>query len=113
MAHHSFGEVITLDFPYSHHRSGKKRPALIISQDGEGDIVVARITSKPKSLPSDLFQQDWNAAGLNAPSYLRLSKLVTIEEADILSIIGKLSSTDRERALEANIDFARSHRHSY
>jgi len=110
MASHSFGEIITLDFPYSHHRSGKKRPAMIVAQDAEGDIVVARITSRPKSLPSDLFLQDWNKAGLNTPSYLRLSKIVTIVEEDILSSIGHLSESDRSNAYEANIQFARSHR---
>jgi mRNA interferase MazF len=106
---HVFGEVITLDFPYSHHRSGKKRPAMILVQDGEGDIIVARITSKPKSLASDIFLQDWKEAGLNAPSYLRLSKVVTIEETDILSSIGRLSERDRSRAFETNIEFAQSH----
>ncbi len=109
MARHSFGEIITLDFPYSHHRSGKKRPAMIIAQDLEGDLIVARITSKSKSLPSDVFLRNWKKAGLNVPSYLRLSKVVTIEEVDILSMVGRLSEDDRSRALETNIAFAQSH----
>ena len=110
MTRHSFGEIITLDFPYSNHRSGKKRPAMIVAQDAEGDIIVARITSKPKTLPSDVFLREWKVAGLNVPSYLRLSKVVTIEEMDILSIIGRLSEEDRSRALEANVEFSQSHR---
>ncbi|SRR5581483_5201077 len=108
MAKHSFGEVITLDFPYSHYRWGKKRPAMVLAQDAEGDILEARITSKPKFLPTDVFLAEWKAAGLNTPSYLRLSKVITIEEGDILSIVGSLSDADRFKALEANIAFARS-----
>jgi mRNA-degrading endonuclease toxin of MazEF toxin-antitoxin module len=110
MSIYSFGDIITLDFPYSHHRSGKKRPAMIVAQDGEGDMVVARITSKVKMLPTDISIRDWSASGLNVPSYLRLSKIVTIEEGDVLSHIGKLSEFDRTQAIEANIRFAVSHR---
>src|SRR5438046_1767053 len=110
MATHSFGEIITVDFPYSNYRSGKKRPAMILAQDGEGDIVIARITSKPKSLQTDIPIRDWKAAGLNVPSYLRLSKVVTIEESDILGYIGRLSDTDQATAFEANLRFAQSHK---
>lgn len=59
-------------------------------------------------IPCTIRTNDWQSAGLNAPSYLRLSKLVTIEEADMLSVIGVLSESDRSRAFEANIRFARS-----
>ena len=110
MAEHSFGEIITVDFPYSNYRSGKKRPAMILAQDLEGDIIIARITSKLKSLDTDISLRDWKRAGLNVPSYLRLSKVVTIEESDILSHVGSLSEFDRSKAMEANIKFAQSHR---
>ena len=82
---------------------------MIVVQDAEGDIIIARITSKAKSLPSDIPIRAWKAAGLNVPSYLRLSKLVTIEEVDILSRVGHLSEYDRSTAYEANIKFAQSH----
>ena len=57
MTNHAFGEIITLDFPYSHHRSGKKRPAMIVAQDAEGDIVVANTKklSIPPQKPLDFF----------------------------------------------------------
>ena len=109
MAEYQFGDVVTLDFPYSNFRSGKKRPAMVIAQDAEGDLIVARITSKPKDLSTDISIRDWQNAGLNVPSYVRLSKLVTIEPSDVLSRPGRLTLEDRKSGYSANRSFAESH----
>jgi mRNA-degrading endonuclease toxin of MazEF toxin-antitoxin module len=110
MTEYHFGDIITLDFPFSHQRSGKKRPALVICMDPDKDLLVARITSKPKPLQSDVTIRDWQEAGLNVPSFVRLSKLTTIELTDVLSFVGRLSDFDREQVFNLNVNFARSHK---
>jgi len=41
----TFGDIVLLKFPFTDGISFKKRPALIINDYDDGDIIVCRITS--------------------------------------------------------------------
>lgn len=41
-----FGEIVLLRFPFTDEKKFKKRPALMLIDTVDGDIVVCRITSR-------------------------------------------------------------------
>ncbi len=43
-----FGEIVLIRFPFSDSSEAKKRPALILKDTEDGDVIVNRITSKIK-----------------------------------------------------------------
>jgi len=79
---------------------GKKRPAVILSEDDEkGECLILGITSKykdksPQIQAKRLPIQDWEVAGLNMPSYIHLEIIeMNVKNIDIIPI-GKLSERD-------------------
>jgi mRNA interferase MazF len=72
------GDVILLEFPYS-GAGGKHRPALVLLDTGDSDVVVARITSQAGRDAFDITINDWKEAGLKLPSIVRIHKLATLE----------------------------------
>jgi mRNA interferase MazF len=51
----AFGDIVLLKFPFTDGNSFKKRPALIINDFNDGDIIVCRITSKIYNTDKDVF----------------------------------------------------------
>lgn len=49
-----FGEVVIISFPFSDSSETKKRPALILKDTNDGDVIVNRITSKIKDTSEDI-----------------------------------------------------------
>jgi mRNA interferase MazF len=94
----SFGEVVVLPFSYTDLQSEKRRPALVLLDSDDGDILVARITSKKNVSPFDIPIQSWREIGLIVPSFIRMHKLMTIEKNLIIKSLGYLSSSDLEQA---------------
>ena len=101
MASYKFGEVVLVDFPFSDRNAEKRRPGLVFSQDPHGDLLVARISSKSAELPTDVVLADWKDAGLNIPSTVRLLKLTTMHESQVLRRLGKVSGIDRRSVIDA------------
>ncbi len=95
MPSYSFGEIVILPFSYSDLRDSKRRPALVILDSEDGDVLVAKITSKKIESLFDLPIQEWKSAGLNAPSFIRIHKLLAIESDHVVRRIGKLVELDR------------------
>ena len=94
-------DVVIVPFPYSDSPKSKRRPALVVSGsdqfDGDtGHSVCAMITSANNpSWPLDVVIKDLKAAGLPAPSVVRM-KLFTIDHQIIKNKIGMLSPKDQE-----------------
>jgi mRNA interferase MazF len=74
---YQFGDVLLLSFPFTNLVGAKRRPALVILDTGDGDIVVARITSQVYETEFDAFLEDWQRAGLMLPSVVRIHKIAT------------------------------------
>jgi len=47
------GDLVLVAFPYASGSEAKKRPALVILDTGDADVVVARVTTQTASTPSD------------------------------------------------------------
>lgn len=88
-----FGAIILTNFPFTDLTSVKRRPALVISTDNERrtDVVVAYITSVPRSAPDIVPILATPGTGLKVPSMVRFDKIATIS-TDI--IVGRLGNAD-------------------
>lgn len=86
-----FGDVVLLKFPYTNGNSFKKRPALIINDYNDGDIIVCRITSKIYNSSYDVPIDEWKKSGLKLPSVIRVHKIATLEKELVESCIGKIN----------------------
>ena len=105
-------EVVTVPFPFTEKAQVKRRPALVLSSHAAfgrkaGHSVMAMITSAQNPpWPLDVPISDLNAAGLPAPSVVRM-KLFTLDHRFIIAKRGKLSEKDRKaagRALKSALD---------
>jgi len=90
------GELVLVAFPYAAGSQVKKRPALVILDTGDADVVVARVTTQAVTTPSDVGLKNWRLAGLRAPSTVRLHKLATLEKTLVTARLGSLSRGDSQ-----------------
>lgn len=89
-----FGEIVLLAFPYTDNSAIKKRPALVLLDTGDGDLLVARVTTQSFPSPHEITLQDWEAAGLLTPSFVKANKLATLRTSLVEQKLGKLSEAD-------------------
>lgn len=101
MTNYQPGDLVLVAFPFVGGTQTKQRPALVVLDTGDADVVVARVTTQLHRTPHDVVLSDWKAAGLAAPSIVRLHKLATIEKALIRRPLGSLRSADRQRVSRA------------
>lgn len=97
MTNYQPADIVLVAFPYVGGTQTKNRPALVILDTGDVDVVVARITTQIYQTPYDVPITDWQGAGLLAPSVVRLHKLATLEKALIRRRLGHLQSTDHQQ----------------
>ena len=89
-------EVVLIRMQFHQAAGSKIRPALVLLDPGDEDFVAAPITSQPRASEFDLVVADWQTAGLNVPSMVRVHKLTVLAKADIVRRLGVCSSADRE-----------------
>src|SRR5690554_6811272 len=91
-----FGDIVLLKFPFTDGKSFKKRPALIINDYDDGDIIVCRITSQIYDTTNDHYLDNWNDAGLKLPSVIRVHKIATLDKSPVELRIGKLDKISKK-----------------
>lgn len=64
MANYKLGEIVLVKFPFTNNLGFKKRPALIIKDTNDGDVIVCRITSKLYDSSYDIELKNWSKNGL-------------------------------------------------
>ena len=101
MPTYSFGDVVLAEFPFADELEMKRRPALVVSEDEDHDLILLRITSKIRHTETDVMLHEWSEAGLRLPSVVRLEKVVTSNESYVIKRLGTLSHSDALRALSA------------
>ena len=77
------------------------RPALILADTGDDDIVVARITTHQRRDSFDVSVNDLPQASLNRSSVVRPHKLATIKRNRVNRKIGTLSDSDLGRVKDS------------
>jgi mRNA interferase MazF len=88
------GEIVLLPFPFTGAPAVRRRPALVLLDTGDADVVLARITSRPPRTPFDVQIVEWRRAGLLIPSVVRLDKVATLEKRNIEQRLGMLTVND-------------------
>ncbi len=88
-----FGAIVLTDFPFTDLTAAKRRPALVVStnNDRRRDVVVAYITSVPRSEIDAVPIDPMPGTGLKVPSMVRFDKIATVSR-DI--IVGRLGFAD-------------------
>lgn len=95
MTTYEVGDVVLVAFPQSGGEPRKRRPALVILDIGDADIVLAPITTRERVGLGDVRLQEWQESGLLRESWVRLAKVACLEKRDIARRLGHLSSKDR------------------
>jgi mRNA-degrading endonuclease toxin of MazEF toxin-antitoxin module len=96
----SFGDIVLLDFPFSDTSGIKRRPAMVICDTRDGDIVVCRVTSASFGSLYELPVSEWQDAGLLFASYIKLHKMATLERLLVNRKLGQLTESDMALAKE-------------
>ena len=96
---YQFGEILLLSFPFSDTGAFKKRPALVLLDSNDDDVVVCRITSVRHFSSYDVFIQSWQQAGLLTPSTIRVHKIATLKKTLVDKRIGHLNQQLKEEVI--------------
>lgn len=59
MTNYQPGDVLLVIFPFAHGGQGKQRPALVIADTGDADVVLARITTQSWNTGFDVQLAEW------------------------------------------------------
>ena len=95
------GEVVLVSFPFSDTTETRRRPALVLLDTGDDDILVARVTSQAGRDQFDIVLVQWREAGLLLPSIVRVHKLATLEKGIVQRRLGTLTNDDWNRVRHA------------
>lgn len=88
-----FGDICLIKFPFTDGINAKKRPAVLLSTDADGDAVFLRVTTQLAG-DASLIIQDWRECGLLASSCIRMSKFATLSLNLVDRQLGRLSQRD-------------------
>jgi mRNA interferase MazF len=97
MTTYRFGDIILIGFPHTDLQGVSKRPAIVLYDSGDQDVLVARVTTQEYVTEGDYKILDWRKGGLLAESYVRLGKQATIDKRFIVKQLGKLEATEIEK----------------
>lgn len=96
----AFGEVVLIRMQFHQSEGSKIRPAVVLLDSGDDDFVAAPVTSRTRFGQYDLRLIDWQTAGLNVASWVRVDKLTVLPKTDIVRNTGVVSDTDRGALLK-------------
>lgn len=82
--------IVLLAFSFSDGLRAKQRPALVLLDYGDPDLMLARVTSRDASDACDVALTHWREAGLLLPLTVRLHKLATLEKRLVKRTLGRL-----------------------
>ncbi len=94
MTTYKFGDIVLIGFPHTDLQGVSKRPAIVLYDSGDQDILVARVTSQEYKSEGDYKIRDWGKCGLLGESHVRLGKQATIEKRYIIRKLGTLETKE-------------------
>ena len=96
MTRYKFGDVVLVIF-YQTDGNKKQRPALLILDAGDDDIVLAPITTTERKNKGDYKIKNWQQSGLLLNSWIRLAKISCLSKSDINQKLGIFSVEDKKQ----------------
>ena len=96
-------DLVLIPFPYADLSSSKKRPVLILTApDHHGDFIALAVTTVPQEEPAiPLTAMDIEDGTLPKPSWIRVDKVFTLSDQNIVKHIGKIKTTCMEKVLKS------------
>lgn len=92
------GDIVIVHFPYSNLVQTKIRPAVVvtITNDKYKDVVLCLISSVvPHKLNKrELLLQPNSVNNLRSPSILKVYRVATVQQSNIISTIGRLAANE-------------------
>jgi mRNA interferase MazF len=101
MTTYELGEIVLVVFPQTDGTAKKKRPAVVILDVGDNDLVLAPITSRTRTGPGDIEVASWTEAGLLCGSWARLAKIACLDKWTVLRRLGRLVAGDLQELIRA------------
>ncbi|OSS41403.1 hypothetical protein DESAMIL20_956 [Desulfurella amilsii] len=98
MMKYAFGDVVVVSFPFTNLDKTIRRPALVLIDTGDEDIVVARITTHKHNEEMELEIENYREKGLLLSSFVRFNKIATLNRKDMYKKIGELSPSEVKKA---------------
>lgn len=96
------GDIVVIPFPFSDLSRNKKRPAFVIKDLPDNDILLCQITSKPNkdifSIP--LLRSDFKEGELPVESNIRVNKLFTADKKIIAYKVGVVKERYCEKIIQ-------------
>jgi mRNA interferase MazF len=96
-----FGQIVLLRFPYTDGTTFKRRPALIVQDSDDGDVIVCRITSKIYKSDFDIEINNLEKSGLKLPSIIRVHKIATLEKNLVELKMGQIGKRLKMKVIDA------------
>ena len=100
MTKYKFGDIILVVF-YQTDGNKKQRPALIVLDTGDNDIVLAPITTTERKSKGDYRIKNWQQSGLLLNSWVRLAKITCLGKSAIHRRLGAFNNDDKKQTVSA------------
>jgi mRNA interferase MazF len=97
MIKYKFGDVVLVIFSQTDGNK-KQRPALVVLDTGDDDLVLAPITTTERKSKGDYKIKDWQQSGLLLDSWVRLAKIACLNKNNIKMKLGVFSIDDKKNS---------------
>lgn len=104
------GDIVVIPFPYSDLSNAKRRPALVLAESSNNDLILCQITSQKvrDSVAVKLTSDDFLHGSLSKESNIRPNKIFTADSKIILYKIGSLKTKKFDEIIETIINIFKS-----
>ena len=98
----SVRDLVLIPFPYADLGSSKKRPVLVLTApDRYGDFIALAVTTVSQNEPAlQLTSSDLTEGSLPKPSWVRVDKIFTLSEQNIVKSIAKVKAEFVAKSLQ-------------
>jgi mRNA interferase MazF len=94
MQNYHSGDIVLMTLQFTAGTGAKRRPAIVLLDTGDADMIVAPITSRAGRAIFDVNLAEWQQAGLLLPSIVRVHKPTTAEKRLVERTLGTLTADD-------------------
>jgi mRNA interferase MazF len=94
MIKYELGDILLIQFPFTDPSKVSKRPAVVLYDNGDMDVLLCRVTTRPCFSSTDFKVADWRKIGLLRESYIRVGKMATLEKDIVDRKLGSLKDDD-------------------
>ena len=96
-------DLVLIPFPYADLSPSKKRPVLVLTApDHHGDCIALAVTTVPQGEPAiSLTSVDIVGGTLPKPSWIRVDKIFTLSDQNIVKHIGQIKIECMKKVLKS------------